>query len=338
MAKNVETLSKIKKGAKDLKEWSASKGVGAMVKYSLENAPLVGLNVPLVGLYDAGTSILGKLLSYDWAQIESIRKKIPDRRIVVLIDDLDRCSPELIPKLLLMLRELLDRPGFTFLLAFDDEIVGASLAMNNPAWSNGSDFLDKILDFRFHLPPVTDIQKRKLLKRALNDYCPFIPSDSTNAVEDLLPSNPRKLKSLVRNIAALKPQIDRHDDELSWVDIWLAQLLRMESSAFFELLLSGENLAEVSGLAYELKMRLAKQVRFSDNEELHDPSLALAEKAGVTDKASVERIVKLVNAVRARSGDDFRYVAQLALKPHVVTGKELQLLFVLWTSNRQITV
>jgi hypothetical protein len=56
-------------------------------------------------------------------------------------------------------RELLDLPGFTLLLAFDDEIVGKALIDNNPAWLDGSDFLEKILDFRFHLPPVTEKQK-----------------------------------------------------------------------------------------------------------------------------------------------------------------------------------
>src|SRR5205823_2979995 len=143
-------------------------------------------------------------------------------------DDLDRCSPALIPQLLLSLRELLDLPGFTFILAFDDEIVAKALTEKNPAWIQGNDFLEKILDFRFHLPPITEQQKEKLTVRAMAKYCSFVPTESTNKIKDLLPCNPRKLKSLIRNMAVLQPQIERHDpDELCWPDVWLAQMLRL---------------------------------------------------------------------------------------------------------------
>ena len=155
--------------------------------------------------------------------------------MVVIIDDLDRCSPELIPQLLLSLRELLDLPGFTFLLAFDDEIVQRSLAGQNPAWKSGSDFLEKILDFRFHLAPVTSAQKARLITKAISQYCEFVPISSAESILDLLPNNPRRLKALIRSLAALRPQIARHDpDEVNWIDVWLAQMIRLESQPFYE--------------------------------------------------------------------------------------------------------
>ena len=68
-------------------------------------------------------------------------------------------------------------PAFTFLLAFDDEIVGRALTEKNPAWVVGSEFLEKILDFRFHLPPITSTQKERFI-RAMERYCPFVPQES----------------------------------------------------------------------------------------------------------------------------------------------------------------
>jgi hypothetical protein len=53
--------------------------------------------------------------------------------VIVFIDDLDRATPELLPKLLLSLREILDLPGFTFVLAFDNEIVADGLKTANKA-------------------------------------------------------------------------------------------------------------------------------------------------------------------------------------------------------------
>ena len=51
--------------------------------------------------------------------------------MIAFIDDLDRATPELLPKLLLALREILDLPGFTFVLAFDNEIVADGLVTAN---------------------------------------------------------------------------------------------------------------------------------------------------------------------------------------------------------------
>jgi hypothetical protein len=174
---------------------------------------------------------VGHWLRPDGDQITKIREKANDRRIVVFVDDLDRATPELLPKLFLALREVLDLPGFTFVLAFDNEIVAEGLIKSNPAWGNGAKFLDKILDFQYCLPPITMEGKHLLLKRMLKRYGEFVPESSTESIEHLLPDNPRKLKALIRSLISLKSQVARHDpDELNWVDIWLAVLVRDEWS------------------------------------------------------------------------------------------------------------
>src|SRR5208282_1366498 len=272
-------------------------------------------------LYNAAFGALSRWLKYDGDQVRMIREKLGGQRLVVLIDDLDRCAPELIPQLLLSLRELLDLPGFTFILAFDDEVIAESLVHKNPAWV-GSIFLEKILDFRFHLPEVTAKQKERLTLKAITKYCNFVPAESIKSIQDLLPSNPRKLKSLIRTLAAIKPQLIRHDpDELNWVDIWLAQMLRLESHRFFERLLKGKTLdAEIS--LYELH---AKRSRNKQNDE--DASLR-----GLMGEIRNERPALIIwerqiaIAARARASMQFRYMCELALRPHTVTWKEFRLL------------
>jgi predicted KAP-like P-loop ATPase len=189
-----------KKLAKDSGKWLESKGVDQIVE----------MEVALFGkekAYNGAFGVLSRWLKYDGFQIRAIREKLGDRRLVILIDDLDRCSSELIPQLFLSLRELLDLPGFTFLLAFDDEIVGRALAEENSAWVVGSNFLEKMLDFRFHLPPITEPQKGRFIFKAIARYCPFVPKKSMKEIQGLLPNNPRKLKALIRSLSALQPQI-----------------------------------------------------------------------------------------------------------------------------------
>jgi hypothetical protein len=90
---------------------------------------------------------VGNWLKPDGPQVRKIRQTFGKRRVIVFIDDLDRATPELLPKLLLSLREILDLPGFTFVLAFDNEIVADGLKTANKAWGDGASFLDKILAF-----------------------------------------------------------------------------------------------------------------------------------------------------------------------------------------------
>ncbi len=164
-----------KKTAKDSGKWLESKGVSKLGEMA---AALFGREKA----YNAAFGVLSRWLKYDGAQVRAIRQELGNRRLVVLIDDLDRCSPALLPQLLLSLRELLDLPGFTFLLAFDDEIVSRALTVENPAWVVGSDFLEKILDFRFHLPPITEQQKERFINRAMAKYCPFVPKESVKGI------------------------------------------------------------------------------------------------------------------------------------------------------------
>jgi KAP family P-loop domain len=313
-----------KKTAKDSGKWLESKGVTQATEAV---AGLVGKDK----IASAAFRILGRWLKYDGPQIRTIREKLGDKRVVVLIDDLDRCAPDLLPRLLMSLREILDLPGFTFVLAFDDEIVARALASANPAWIEGANFLEKILDFRYYLPVITEKQKERFVRRAMSRYCPFVPPESTAMIQDLLPDNPRKLKSLIRSLASLQPQVARHDvDELNWADMWLAQMLRLESYPFFELLLKGETLEEVAGYMYSVKQTLSSRQKMpAENTQLKQ----LLEQARIEDRAQAERLTRLVEASRSRSSQHFRYICELANRPHALTWKEFHTIGAKWESD-----
>ncbi len=318
--------------ARNSTKWLEDRGVNKIVKVG---AAVAGREKAA----DAAFGLVGQWLKYDGPQIRSIQKKVKDKRLVVLIDDLDRCTPELLPQLLLSLRELLDLPGFTFLLAFDDEIVGRALTDNNPAWLDGSDFLEKILDFRFHLPPVSEKQKERLVFRALAKYCPFVPKESVKGIQDLLPANPRKLKTLIRSLAALRPQIVRHGpSEFSWTDMWLAQMLRHESYTFFEQLLTGDRLDKEVGALYRLLRGGSRNKPGGDDEEKDQGINKLIEESGVKNAGTTGRIIKLIDAARARATPTFRYACEIAIRPHAITWKEFEILVSRWSGDRTALV
>jgi hypothetical protein len=281
--------------------------------------------------YKSALELVGKWLKPDGAQVKKIRQKLGDKRVIVFIDDLDRATPDLLPKLLLSLREILDLPGFTFVLAFDNEIVAEGLVSANKAWGDGDSFLDKILDFHYYLPPISKSAKRLLLKKMLERYATFVPEDSISPIEHLLPDNPRKLKRLVRGLVSLQPQIARHGvDELNWVEIWLAQMIRQESYPFFMRLLDGSTFESLIGTGYTQRQG-ARGVNNEDNQSVENAAIRkLTQDVGGLSERQAARLVELLKATRALGGFNLLYNFRFALRPESITWKEFQVLLAEW--------
>jgi hypothetical protein len=282
-------------------------------------------------VYQSALGLVGKWLKPDGPQVKKIRERLGNKRVIVFIDDLDRATPELLPKLLLSLREILDLPGFTFVLAFDNEIVADGLVTANKAWGDGDNFLDKILDFHYYLPPISMAAKRLLLKNMLDRYAKFVPKNSIDPIEHLLPDNPRKLKRLVRGLVSLQPQLVRHgSDELNWVEIWLAEMIRQESYTFFLRLLDGGALESLIGVGYAVR-KMEHRRKGEDNQTNDDADIreVIDEVGGINGKQA-ERLIALVNATRALAGFQLKYNFKFALRPEAITWKEFYELLAQW--------
>ena len=286
-------------------------------------------------LYNGAFGMVSGWLKPDGPQVKKIREGLGKRRVIVFIDDLDRATPELLPKLLLSLREILDLPGFTFVLAFDNEIVSDGLVTANKAWGDGANFLEKILDFRYYLPKVSKEGKRLLLKNMLAQYCDFVPQESVDSIEQYLPDNPRKLKVLVRSLISLKPQLDRHrPDELDWSEIWLAEMVRQESYPLFIRLLESGALDNLAGIGYRLKNsdsgRRSNSQQSANNADIE----AFINEAGSVSPKQMERLIELINATRAIAGMRLFYNWKFAWRPEALTWKEFSALLEKWRLDR----
>ncbi|MFZ2649231.1 MAG: P-loop NTPase fold protein [Burkholderiaceae bacterium] len=89
----------------------------------------------------------------------------PQLRLVVLIDDLDRCLPEKAIQVLESVKLFLNVPGFSFVLAVDDEVVERGIAHRYRPYSpvggdsgsptaapvSGAEYLEKIVHLPVHL-------------------------------------------------------------------------------------------------------------------------------------------------------------------------------------------
>ena len=138
-----------------------------------------------------------------WVHHKLNIKKIDPKEgvLVVFIDDLDRCLPGKTVQVLEAVKLFLDRPGCIFVLGADTEVVGQAVEKyyQNPlvTGQKASDYLDKIIQLRFELPPV--------VAEAMQDFLKSQPVG-----EELLAQwqtliaaaevNPRRVKAVLNDI------------------------------------------------------------------------------------------------------------------------------------------
>ena len=181
------------------------------------------------------SSIAHEFLRITPEEIDKIRKKVNDRRIIVIIDDIDRTDPELLPKLLLSLRELLSLPGFSFLLPFDAEIVSNCLVAYHSSWKNGDDFLEKIFDYKIDMPATKENDRKFLFRKQLDQSSPSFHLDLAGESIDFLPTNPRRIKALARSFAVIDLELSRHKpNEIDWRSLLFAAIIRSYSVSLFD--------------------------------------------------------------------------------------------------------
>ncbi|MFM0258467.1 KAP family P-loop NTPase fold protein [Paraburkholderia sediminicola] len=256
------------------------------------------------------------------------------KRVVVVIDDLDRANPQAIPQILMAVRELLDIPGFAFVLAFDPSVVEKSLAANNAAWNvDGQRFIDKIIDFGFPLLRPDDSSIRRLAIAEFSRLCPFVPVDALRIIVDAVPDNPRKLKLFARTVSSYSKESGRHaPEELNWNIVLLLTLMRIEDDAFTRKFLSVVT-AGGFGLGWELAAgsRTEREQRKKERESelLKD----VAEQA-VADRLRKILVVwdKQTELVDARY---ISYQAWFAIRPDSITWAEFDAFVKTWKAGRE---
>ncbi len=114
-------------------------------------------------------------------QALTLGDRSPSLRLVVLIDDLDRCLPEKAIQVLESVKLFLNIPGFSFVLAVDDEVVERGVAHRYSAYTaaargegggasasglpiTGAEYLEKIVHLPVHLQRWTKAEASDFLR------------------------------------------------------------------------------------------------------------------------------------------------------------------------------
>ncbi len=182
-------------------------------------------------------SLIHGMLS-DW--ISAVEVGSPDRALVVFIDDLDRCSDEVVVKICEAVKLYLDAPGLIFVMACDQSVLARGVASSaRGGTGEGRSYLEKIIQVAYRMPPPNEEQIRKLI----HEYAQKSGTDSliketvAHIIAEGTGRNPRRIKRII-NSFVLEYRLDPawQEPPLSSVLLVTAIILQHLYAPFYELL------------------------------------------------------------------------------------------------------
>ena len=150
-------------------------------------------------------------LYYTLAERLQMAARDLDCRIVVFLDDLDRCLPEKAIELLEATKVLLDLPGFIFVVGVARDMVERGIRIRYRALFDSANdlkelgdvqerYLDKIVQFPFSLPTPTPGRIREsILLPALERF--NVSESFGSMIVEALGSNPRTIKRFINAVS-----------------------------------------------------------------------------------------------------------------------------------------
>jgi hypothetical protein len=173
------------------------------------------------------------LANYNASSLEAllteVRAHLGERKVIVFVDDLDRVTPDLVPDLLMSLREIFDLPGLFFVLALSPTVIEHGLKRTGFGGERPAAFLDKIVELPMQLPPLSDRAINEFIEYGISSLPDTVDQPALRSLISILPRNPRRIKLFLRFIACASAQWGRFlADEVDWRTLYVVQMLALE--------------------------------------------------------------------------------------------------------------
>lgn len=293
---------------------------------------------------EGGLDLVRKHFGAGANDFKEIQPILGNRRVIVLIDDLDRTAPELVPEILFAMKELMDVPGFSFICAFDPVVVGQVLGKFHPGFGDGLKFLDKIIDYPRWLPKASAEVLAKMATADASISCPYVPTESVADATHLLPPNPRAVRQFIRLLSLLKPQIERHyPHELHWAAIIAACVLKVRHPRIAHELLNDHTFwGKVGVIGFAARRENEEELTAKAVTEHLDSVCATSSVTlDTTEKNEIRKALTVLcsqfDLFTGLNEESASYQYSLGEAPHALTWKEFDAFILEWEKSKVLT-
>ena len=130
-----------------------------------------------------------------------IKDFVSNGRLAIFVDDLDRCIPSKIVQVLEAVKLFLNIDKCVFVLGADTSLVARAVQAHYRAENlediNGEEYLDKIIQVQFPLPPIAPDHMENYIASlsGIEEAQPYL-----NFIAQSIPTNPRRVKTFLNHI------------------------------------------------------------------------------------------------------------------------------------------
>ncbi len=196
-----------------------------------------------------------------YEQKEKINEYLRDaeKRIVVVIDDIDRLMDNEVELLFRLIKGIADFDNVTYILLFDRKIISNSLEKYKA--ENGSRYLDKIIQYPLTIPKSHHSTILKLLTDKLDALLVSLGKENYHFAEEAWQHVYQELSKYIKNIRDVNKVFDAFSFEymsiskdVNFVDFFVITLIRLNDHELYEIIKNRPELfnANLAYVAFEM--------------------------------------------------------------------------------------
>jgi hypothetical protein len=302
-----------------------AKAVAAVLKRADAAGSMLGTAAGLIAAGPAGAGggaaiggFFGRLAGDKFDKKESLEaslQRLRDalegsaRRLLIIIDDIDRLLPEELRQLLTLIKSLGNLPNVTYLLAFARAEV---VDLIKQAGISNADYLDKIMQVSFELPRVDRYALRAMFFNRLDAIRRGKELEDTsrwsqaffNHVDPYL-RTPRDVTRMCNSLQVIWPAVE---DEVDWSDLVVLEILRLHEPDIYDVVLD------------RLDLLTGETPSFSDDKEWAQPIIAVVEKNSEAKRIKETLMYLFPRLAKALERNSFVYTND----KHALRNRQLQ--------------
>ena len=160
-------------------------------------------------------------------------KKDRDYRVVVFIDDLDRCSPKKALEVLESIKVFLDIEGFVYIIGMSRDTIDRLIThAYKETGIEGKEYIKKIIQIPIKIPnwykeDILNLIERKYVKKLNRNYSNIIKENANEIVNAVKP-NPREIKRFINNLIIAFEAFNSYklDEKISFEKLFFVQVMK----------------------------------------------------------------------------------------------------------------
>ena len=225
--------------------------------------------------------------------LNAIRKDTPNFRLVIFIDDLDRCSPSKTLEVLESMKIFLSLDGIIYILGLSHDIVTKLIDLEyKETGVKGEQYIKKMIQIPITLPRwnnkditelIRDFKDKKLIHEKYKD---LIDEDLISATVE---NNPRELKRFLNNFI-IAYEIFSPSENFNARELLFTQAIQLRWNQFYNLLIVSDD---------KFREELKKYIQM--DEDTRSKTVDSVEVEQSDDKNQVLRIRKQLSSYKTDS-------------------------------------